>query len=284
MYHTISHQPYSFPDWCVVEDASFKRQMKYLLKYFDLLSLHDALDRCLTGKLHRPTAVITFDDGYQSNFDVAFPILKELNIPATIFLTTGFLDTEDTLWMGRVNTALANCEKTAFHWRGRQFILETPEDRGRASRSIQYLIKQMSPRTLEKELKCLVEYLGHDSASPIGLDSPFRMLDSRSIHEMLKSDLILFGAHTHSHQILKHLSEEDQNTQIVKSLESIEDLTGGPCKIFAYPNGQKQDYSQNTVTLLRECGVELAVTSIEGLNNPSSPLLELRRIGIGGKW
>lgn len=284
MYHTISRKSYSFSDWCIIDSASFKRQMQYLVKHFDILHLRDAVEMCINGRLRRPAAVITFDDGYQSNFDIAFPILKECKIPATIFLTTGLIDTEDTLWLGRINTALAECGKTTFHWKGRTFNVETPEAKKSASRSIQALIKQMPPGSLEEELSHLLINLGDDPSRPIAHDSPFRMLDSWSINEMLKSELIQFGAHTHSHLILRHLSEEDQMTQIVKSLKMVMDLTGKVCNVFAYPNGRKQDYCDNTMALLRKYGVDLAVTTIEGLNNTSTPSLELRRIGIGEKW
>lgn len=75
--------------------GDFLEQMEYLKSHFTVISLADfyglrTKKQSLLGKL----AVITFDDGYRDNYDYAFPILKKLGLPATIFLTTGFVNGE----------------------------------------------------------------------------------------------------------------------------------------------------------------------------------------------
>ncbi len=284
MYHTVSLVPFNFQDWCVVDAAIFKKQLQYLSKHFDLLHLHDAVEKFEKGNLQRPTAVITFDDGYQSNYDIAFPILRELNIPATIFLTTGLIDTDDTLWLGRINTALANTPLKNLVWKSSDFKLETPEEKAVASKRIQHFIKELPYGTAQEQVKQLATRLGDDPACPISEDSPFRMLNAGSIKKMQESDLIVFGAHTHSHPILSSLSKEDQQSQIDMSLDRVKDLTGNACTLFAYPNGRQQDYNKETLDIMRRCNVEFAVTTIEEINRPATPRLELRRIGIGNKW
>ena len=101
-------------DWCFVDEHSFRMQIEYLKKHFEIISLSEAVGRMEKGEIKRPTAVITFDDGYQNNYDVAFPILCRERIPATIFLTTGLINTNDTVWYCRFNLALSQTQRT-FH-------------------------------------------------------------------------------------------------------------------------------------------------------------------------
>lgn len=66
--------------------------------YFRVISLEHLLEEINRGGLPARTVCITFDDGYQDNFEYAFPILRHYNLPATIFLTTDLIDTKEMLW------------------------------------------------------------------------------------------------------------------------------------------------------------------------------------------
>jgi peptidoglycan/xylan/chitin deacetylase (PgdA/CDA1 family) len=123
--------------------------------------------------------------------------------------------------------------------------------------------------------------LGDDPDSSIEDGSAFRMLDKKAIGEMVASGLIEFGAHTHRHAILSQLSEEERFNEIRQSIDAVYELTGRPCKCFAYPNGREEDYNSETIKDLKACGIEIAVTAISGPNDEKTPVLELRRYGIG---
>ncbi|HUJ16770.1 MAG TPA: polysaccharide deacetylase family protein [Nitrospirota bacterium] len=89
-YHSIhpSHETSTRPD-------DFMRQMGYLKTHFSVISLSDFYTMRTTAKDSPGNiAVVTFDDGYKDNYEYAFPVLKNLGLPATIFLTTGFINGE----------------------------------------------------------------------------------------------------------------------------------------------------------------------------------------------
>jgi peptidoglycan/xylan/chitin deacetylase (PgdA/CDA1 family) len=281
MYHGIIKEPLIIEDWCFVDEHSFRLQMEYLKRYFEIVSLSEAVGRMGRGEIRRPTAVITFDDGYQNNFEVAFPILKGERIPATIFLTTGLINTDDTVWYGRINLALSKTQRKYIEWNGFKFDLSRSDLKAKASAAIQESLKKLEHPKLMAALRKMTSELGDDPDCSIAMGSPFRMLDKKAIGEMAASGLIEFGAHTHRHSILSHLSDGERENEIRRSTDAVYELTGQRCKYFAYPNGRAEDYNSETIQDLKTCGVQAAVTTISGPNDPMTPVMELRRYGIG---
>lgn len=281
MYHGVVRTPLKIYDWCFLDESSFRSQMKYLKKHFEVISLSGAVEQLRNGEIRKPTAVITFDDGLHNNYDVAFLILREEGLPATIFLTTGFVNTNDTLWYCRLNLALSETNKSSLVWDGRNFDLSGPESKAETASAIETRLKEFSQTKLLAELRKIVLELGHDPDRPIEVGSPFRMLSHEAITEMAASSLIEFGAHTHFHAILSLLSPEERYDEIERSVAAIHDLTGRPCHLFAYPNGRAEDYNAEVIAALEARGVRASVTAIDGSNDKTTPRMELKRFGIG---
>ena len=283
-YHGVVEAPAGMADWCVIGLTAFRQQLLYLQHHFDILPLHEAVWKWQQHSLRRATAIITFDDGFQNNFDYAFPVLNELGLPATIFLSTSFIGTDDTIWFCRLNRAIEGSVLHYFRWRGLRFDISTVARREETSRILMARLKQLSHPELEKEVDTVVECLGVPGRSPVPLTSPYRMLDATSIKKMQDSGLLTFGAHSHSHAVLSLLSVAEQERELALSLGRVKELTGRSCNIFAYPNGRHHDYTQQTLELLKKNGVCTAVTISGGLNRPGTSSLELSRVGIGGNW
>jgi peptidoglycan/xylan/chitin deacetylase (PgdA/CDA1 family) len=281
MYHGIISIPLTVRNWCFLDKSSFISQMQYLKKHFEILPLSEAAKRIKNEGISRPTAVVTFDDGFQNNYDLAFPILREMGVPATIFLVTGLVNTDDTVWFCRLNQTLTETKKLAFEWHGDRFDLSHPFSKAEAAAIIQEKLKEYPHPDLLAEVRWITRELGEEPTAPIPVGSPFRVLSGEAIREMAASGLIEFGAHTHNHAILSQLSLDEQRNEIYRSVKAVQELTGRPCELFAYPNGRVQDYDGGSMKILEECGVHASVTTIEGPNGRMTPLVELRRYGVG---
>ena len=281
MYHSVVEKLPDLYDWCYVDAESFLRQIRYLKKNFEVIPLSQVSSRLKSGSIDSPLAVITFDDGYQNNFDVAFPLLKKEGLPATIFLTTGLINTDDTLWVCRLHNAFNDTRANELNWEGKIFDISGRDNKVKLIALIKKKFKKMPIVKLLPELKEVLNELGYDISSPIERDSLYRMLDYESINVMRQSGLIDFGAHTMTHEILSRLSREEQEREITGSVHSVSEITGGECRMFAYPNGARGDYNRDTMEILDMCGIEVSVTTIEEMFNADTPLLELRRYGIG---
>lgn len=88
------------------------------------------------------------------------------------------------------------------------------------------------------------------------------------------------GAHTMSHPHLSALASSSQREEIVQSKQVLEDTLGHEVSAFAYPYGSAEDYTADTVALVREAGFRVAVTNRYGTNPPGADRWTLRRIWI----
>ena len=280
VYHAVVRSPLEVYNGCFLDEASFRNQVSYLKCHFDVLPLLEAVEKMRKSKLSTPTAVITFDDGFQNNYDVAFPILRELGLPCTIFLTTALVNTDDTFWYLRLNRAVAKTKTPFLEWDGHRLDLSTPAGKLKAEIVIRTSLRDLPRPKLLEELRKIIVETGDDPNCPIEADSPFRMLDASSIAEMTRSGLVEFGAHSHTHPWMSRLSSEECQKEISLSVAKTRELTGQPCELFAYPFGYPQHYNSETIRTLEQHGIRIAVSGVPGPNDATTSLLELRRYGI----
>jgi peptidoglycan/xylan/chitin deacetylase (PgdA/CDA1 family) len=269
-YHRINDDGDAF--FGGVPVSTFRAQMRYLAAHFPILTL-DQLSR---GEFYDPYSVaVTFDDGYRDNFVCAFPILKELGVPATVFLTTGYINSGRLPWHDQVRLAFKLTMRSRFsvsELGGPQGDLGIPADR-----------VQLSEKTLgwlrglpESERKAALEEIFRALGVPSDLNLPNQMLRWEDIRQMAKCN-VSFGAHTVNHPVLSKISLKELQGEIVGSKRTIEDRLQVPAAHFAYPFGQPFDFSVQAKQIVKEAGFKTAVTTIWGLNEPSDDPFELRR-------
>jgi hypothetical protein len=131
----------------------FRRQMELLRHYFTVLPLEDLAERARRRELPDNGVAITFDDGYRDNYTHAFSVLRELGLPATIFLTTEALDANALLWHDRVFDAFHRTRKTE----------------ARASLEAELArLRRSSPEERDARIDALLEELGIEPGVPGG--------------------------------------------------------------------------------------------------------------------
>jgi peptidoglycan/xylan/chitin deacetylase (PgdA/CDA1 family) len=281
MYHAVVTSPLAVPDWCFLDERVFRMQLEYLARHFEVVPLSAAVRLLRERTVRRPTAVITFDDGFQSVHDVAFPVLKRMGLPAAVFLCTGLVGSDDTVWFCRLNRALATATRPDLEWRGEVFALDSAPRRARAGAILQERLKELPHPMLMHELAAIVGALGDDVERPVAPGSPYRMLGPREVEALVAGGLFEVGAHGTRHAILTLLPPAERDREVKESVEAVRRLVSRACRFFSYPNGRASDYDGAVRRLLGELGVEAAVTSTSGSNTPTTPRLGLRRLGVG---
>jgi len=225
------------------------------------LSLEAALQTGARG------VVVTFDDGYANNYSLALPILQKYNFPATIFLTTGFLDRAVPLWVDRleflVRTAPA-CDLT-FEWRDSSFHLSLRGFRRRTEARVRLneFLRGLPPDAIHDFLGKLESHL-QLCYSWETIPEPLRPLTWDQARAMRATGLISFGCPTVTHPVLSRCSEQVQVFEIHESKQRIEAELGEECIAFAYPYGKKSHYTELTTRLVRKAGFKFALSAESG--------------------
>ena len=280
IYHGVIRTPLKVADYCFLSENKFEEQMIYLKNNFSVVSLSDAIYKLKNRQVDRPIVVVTFDDGFLNNYEIAFPILKKYQIPATFFISTQLIDTDKTLWFCQLNHAISQTIKSSIVWKNERYSLISNSDKVSASIRLQEKLKTFHHSQLLLELNCLIDLLIEKPFDSNTLPHEFRMLTKKAIHEMSQSNLVEFGSHTHRHSILSLLSKYKQREEILTSTRIIEEITNNKCQFFSYPNGRIHDYNQETITLVQQYNFKAAVTTIPGDNCSKSDRYTLKRYGV----
>lgn len=278
-YHRVNSGEDDYFDLAVAPEY-FEKQMKCLTRHYNVISLAELIDRLRQGTpIPKRPAVVTFDDGYRDNYLVAYPILKKYKVPATIFLTVGYIDAGRVLWVDRLaymfkTTPLETLE------------IELPE---LGSGSHIYRLKGIQERlkvvdTFTSLLKTVTEDRKNDILAElagslrVNMDkvSGSLMLTWKQVKEM-DANGISFQSHTMTHPILTKVSNEQARSEIVESKRTIQEKTGKPVICLAYPNGGPGDFDDSIVKILADSGYQCAISSLEGLVGVNSDLYALRR-------
>lgn len=111
MYHRVDQQARPFFE-IVVKPEIFERQIRFLKRNFEIVDLSDLRTFESKRVLKRDLGVLTFDDGYRGNYTYALPVLKQYNVPTTIFLATGCINTNQLLWYDRLSWILYKSKST----------------------------------------------------------------------------------------------------------------------------------------------------------------------------
>lgn len=269
---------------------SFRAQVDWLARGPRVLTLDEAIERLTSaGPWREPAVLVTFDDGYRDNFDVAAPILRERGIPATFFLPTAFLEEPRLPWWDRVACILKQSRVNRIEMPMRPDGDGPPPltiDLARTSRpaAIQAVIGAFLDGRIADEswfLGMLAERAGVVVEPSAAARSLFADWDQ--VRRLTGPETGLsVGSHGHSHRRLAGLDDETQRAELTDSRRILEEHLGRRIEALAYPYGWPGSFSDRTRSIAAEAGYRVAFASFEGINRQgSTDRFAVRRLGIG---
>lgn len=274
-YHMVSEEsPNGF--YPQISVAEFEHHMKHLAANYRVIPLDELAHRLKEKRSVRKCAALTFDDGFRDNYTYVYPILRKLDIPATIFLATGSVDSGQAPWFIRLRQLFMETEEHALslEWEGDKlfFSLNGPNQRKTVSDRIMKWIQHISDTRREGVLGMLEQKLGGNVQQP----PANLMLTWDQVREMSRNG-IHFGAHTVTHPVISRVTTPRLDEEIRASRDRIQEEIGLPVTTFAYPFGRRGHYSKEAIECLEKYKFLCAVTTESGANDYQTPIYELRR-------
>jgi peptidoglycan/xylan/chitin deacetylase (PgdA/CDA1 family) len=275
------------PGMYVATDV-FERHMQFLRDQFCVTSLQETVERWNNGDWDKKEryCVVTFDDGWLDNYRYAYPILRKFEIPATIFLPTDFIGTDEWFWPEKIAYCVKELTSSAEACRQAASILKkwtgideqethlactTESNRRNLVDQVIERCKDLGQKTISE----LIETLSHGLA--IVLPHERCIVNWEEVARMAQ-DRISFGSHSSSHRILTQLPIEDVRAELDRSQQVLKSRSGNYVPVFCYPNGNTNVQIQE---LAKDCGYLAAVGVRPGLEGDRPErLFDLRRIGI----
>lgn len=280
MFHGVEDEPLSPACWHVLGAAQYRRRLEYLREHFNVLPLEEALDRLAAGTLPPRAMAITFDDGTRNLATHAVPVLRELKLPAAVFLATGPIGSDETLWPDRLWLAIARTTASevdlAALGLGASSLADTT-NRGKVYAAAVERLKDLSDAQRITVLDEILDALGYHD----GDGGPFLMLTWHEAREMVGDGLVALYPHSVSHPILARCGDDKLEREIAESCAVLERETGWAPTIFAYPNGRPRDFDDRAKDVLRRRGVRFALSTTPGFADRCSDPLALPRLAVG---
>lgn len=272
--------------------SDLRRHLRYLRRHYRLLHLEAALDELYaapqTGKAgpagrdRRLPLVLTFDDGYHDNYTHAFPLARELQVPITIFLIPGYIQSGERFWWleGKHLSRQAKVDEASLD--GRTYCLSRPGERDALAQAIDaHLRYAISVKEREAFLLAVRQELGvagETTAEEEG-ECPLTWAE---VQKMQESGWVSFGAHTMHHPILSYLADPHEVQREVSECRLVlEEQLGHSVRTFAYPVGKPEHFGEQGLHAVKAAGYAWALTTLRGTNTRQSDPHQLRRVSTG---
>ena len=303
LYHQVTE--WGSDPWALnVKPLHFAEHLDVLQQHANPVRLQDLTQALLKGKKLPPrSVVVTFDDGYADNLYNAKPLLERYDIPATIFLITGYIGHEREGWWNELDrlvlqpgtlpeTLNLQVNGRAYRWelgeaahysphsyQGHRYWRAWEEVSGPRQalyRSLYDLLYLMAEDERREVLDDLLTWAG---AKPVSRKT-HRFLSLQEVATLPQGELVEVGAHTVTHPTLSALPVASQRDEIQQSKNRLEEVVGHPVTSFAYPYGTQKDYTTETVALVREAGFACACSAVEDIVGSSTDRFQLPRVFV----
>lgn len=265
-----------------IEADLFARCMRRLRDDGRALSMDQVLAHC---EARRPfparSYAITFDDGFENNLSVAAPILADLGIPATIYVTSGLVESNGMSWIDRIEFVIEDVAEQDLRvdWAPEPFPIRDAASRIEFLKAVRRHVKNdpaCDPNAFADALCARLGRPGRLSTNdPLDLKMTWEQV--RDAHA---GGHLTMGGHSHTHPILSFLTPERLADEIDTSLDLLAKKAGVGPTHYSYPEGLAHCYSEAVIAALKSRGVRCCPTAMDGVNEPSADPFHLRRIMI----
>ena len=271
-------------DGIVVSAEAFRMQMRIVKELLNPLTI-EQFARCMRdGQFPDRACLVTFDDGWYDNHKHALPILREMRVPAVVFLATDYVGTSECFWQERLTQMLyfglaSDAEIRRQLSEALQVDMDAAgdlPDRRVAARRLVDQIKRLPTDQIRTAVERAAAILTHSRGYSEDRSTD-RFMDWREAQALYKDGTFAIGSHCCTHTPLTKLEPAEVAQELNRSSARIAQMTGFRPVTMAYPNG---DCSTTIAAATRDAGYELAFTTERGYVSPGDASQQLRRINV----
>ena len=256
----------------------FRSAVRTIKSIYKFISIDDIESCCYDKKKYNNCCHICFDDGDRTVFESAFPVLKEMNIPATLFVSPKILSDKSNYWFQELGYIRKHLNDKLV----KETICEVLECDYEQIKK--YMILSLFKCMKLKDILKVISIIKNKYS--IKVEKEYNITKDQ-LFELYDSDIFTIGAHTMNHPILSNETYDDAENEIHESVEKLSKMLDTDIKYFAYPNGiTNLDFNLREQLILKENKIKLAFTSDNCFfnynSNPLSiPRLEFSDVKIG---
>ncbi|MGB0134690.1 polysaccharide deacetylase family protein [Dokdonella sp.] len=259
----------------------FRAQMEWLRRHYVPIRFRDVIEAWEQGRSLSPKSVIvTFDDGYDDNYRIAFPILQELGVPATFFVSTGHVDSGRAYAYDWLVHMLVHSPAARLRIGELEIEEALPESRSARRLVAARLLDRM--KWLDAGLQStIIEGLEHEWGMPRESGHPdCRPVNWDQLREMQAAGMEI-GSHGIWHNMLAKLPAQAMLAEVAESKLTIDRELLADTDVISYPVGGHDAYNNAVIDAVRESGYRLGCSYVAGTSQvPRQPEFELRRLPI----
>jgi peptidoglycan/xylan/chitin deacetylase (PgdA/CDA1 family) len=259
----------------------FERQIAFLVRNYRVVRMDDLVEALDGGRrLPRNAVIITFDDGYLDNFELAYPVLRKHGTSAMFYLVSGCLDDGRPIWTAELRHLIYSSAGGRLAIPTLALELDLSSGAGKEA-AISSLTRRLAAMPRESRDEVLREIRGGFRTRPASL--PRTMLTWREVKDMQRGGMN-FGAHTVTHPLLPSIPLSEAREEIAGSKATLESELHTPIHHFSYPNpGAGVHIDAAVERLVADAGFATAVTSRGNYVTAGDDPLGLRRLATGAK-
>ncbi|MGH8172434.1 MAG: polysaccharide deacetylase family protein [Rhodanobacteraceae bacterium] len=258
----------------------FREQMEFVSRRFHPIGFGDVIAAFERGiALPSRPVIVTFDDGYDDNYRTAFPILRDLGMPAMFFVSTGHIDTGRAYaydWLVHMI-----CMTRADRLKIPELAIDQPLGDSRSERRALavHLLGRM--KWLDASVQAsIVQRLELEWSMPRETHRDCRPMTWDQLREM-RSGGMEVGSHGVWHNMLAKLPHDEMVAEIRQSKETLDRELGVPAEVLSYPVGGSDAYDESVMRAAREAGFKVGCSYTSGTSPvPTRAEFQLRRMPV----
>lgn len=280
-WHGVSEKTDSIVEGESFSVELFVKQIDFLDRNFDIVSIDEFYKRYESGSFTNKEVVLTFDDGYKNNLEVAAPILKKRGLPFAVFVSAQNVTEQERFYilvprLAIIGGELEEVEIPSMNYKRK---LTSIAERIECAHEIEYKIKYFSHEKAKQVATELINYIGQDRYKSLCKSHiNGELLTWHDVRKLISDYNCTIGSHCMDHCICHAKQSLDVvEWQLLESKNLIEKEIGKECKYFAYPNG---DFTEETNKLVKKYYMMGFSTMTEPIVAGSSDTASIGRIGV----